>query len=281
MPTSPTPRAVRAPLRAHLRRSFQLLALTAVALPLVALGPAPAGVPTTAAAREAPVEPVPQVVTIVDGLSIRFAVTTEPTVVDVLRALEVERGPLDRIQPDLLAPIDAPTVIQVTRVELVEERIEVALPRQLVRVEDPGLLRGYQRIDRAGRAGKRVETQLVLTVEGEVETRLTIASEVVREPRDRIERVGTRMLPGDTEWDALARCEAGGRWDAVRTIGGRIAYSGGLQFAPRTWDAFRPEGFPAQASEATREQQIEVAERVRARQGWGAWPACSRRLGLR
>ena len=61
----------------------------------------------------------------------------------------------------------------------------------------------------------------------------------------------------------------------------RVSYHGGLQFDARTWSAYRPEGFPALASEATREQQIEVAERVLARQGWGAWPACSRRLGLR
>jgi len=281
MPTSPTPRAVRAPRRAHERRSLKLLALTAVALPLVALVPTPAGMSSAASADELAAEPSRQVVTVVDGLSVQFTVTSEPTVVDVLRALEVERRPLDRIEPDLLTRIDAPTVIQVTRVELVEQRIEVVMPRQLVRVEDPGLLRGYARVDRAGRTGKRVDTQLVLTVEGEEESRLTVASDVVREPRDRIERIGTRMLPGDTVWDALARCEAGGRWDAVRTIGGRVAYSGGLQFAPRTWDAFRPEGFPAGAAEATREQQIEVAERVLARQGWGAWPACSRRLGLR
>ena len=281
MPTSPTPRAVRASRRADLRRLRHLLALTAVALPLIGLVPSPAGMPPTASADEVEVEPVPQVVTVVDGLTVQFAVTAASTVVEALRELEVERRPLDRIEPDLLTSIDGPTVIQVTRVELTERRIEVALPRELVRVEDPGMLRGYARIDRAGRAGKRVDTQLIMTVAGEEESRLTIASEVVREPRERIERVGTRMLPGDTVWDALARCEASGRWDAVRMSGGRVLYSGGLQFAPRTWNAFRPEGFPEQASDATREQQIEVAERVQARQGWGAWPACSRRLGLR
>jgi hypothetical protein len=281
MPSSPTIRAVRAPRRASLRRLLHLLALTAVALPLVALAPAPAGVPGVAVAGEPPVSPTPQVVTVVDGLSVRFAVSTAPTVVDVLRELEVERTPLDRVEPELTARIDGPTVIHVTRVELVEKRIEVPLPRAVVRVEDPNLLRGYIRVDRAGRAGVRVDTQLVMTVAGEEESRLTVASHTLREPRDRIERVGTGMLPGDTVWDALARCEAGGRWDAVRTANGRVLFSGGLQFTPRTWAAFRPDGFPEQASHATREQQIEVAERVRARQGWGAWPSCSRRLGLR
>jgi len=281
MPIPLPKRAVRAPRGAWSRRIRHLLALTAIALPLVALAPAPAGVPGVAVASAESAEPALQLVTVVDGLGVLLGVTAAPTVAEALNALAVERGPLDRVDPELHAPIDGPTVIQISRVELVEDRVEVSLPRELVRVEDPTLLRGLVRIDRAGRTGKRVDTQLVLTVDGEVETRLTIASEVVRQPRDRVERIGTGTLPGETVWDALARCEAGGRWDAVRMIGGRVAYTGGLQFAPRTWDAFRPEGFPGQASEATREQLIEVADRVLARQGWRAWPACARRLGLR
>ena len=35
------------------------------------------------------------------------------------------------------------------------------------------------------------------------------------------------------------------------------------------------------AWQATREQQITVANRVLEDVGWGAWPTCSRRLGLR
>jgi hypothetical protein len=32
---------------------------------------------------------------------------------------------------------------------------------------------------------------------------------------------------------------------------------------------------------ASREQQIEIAEKVLAVSGWGAWPGCSAKLGLR
>jgi resuscitation-promoting factor RpfB len=225
--------------------------------------------------------PTPQVVSVADGMSLHVGVTDAATVAEALVALGVERRPLDRVAPDISAPIDGPTVIRISRVELVERRIEVELPRELVRIEDPAILRGYRRVTQTGRTGLRIETQLVLVVDGEVESRLVVGSEIVREPRSRIERVGTRTGADETVWDALARCEAGGRWDAIRMIDGRVAYSGGLQFAPRTWGAFRPADFPALAHEATREQQIEVAERVLARQGWGAWPACARRLGLR
>lgn len=77
-------------------------------------------------------------------------------------------------------------------------------------------------------------------------------------------------------WDRLAVCEAGGNW--ASTVG---LYEGGLQFHPDTWDAYKPAGYPEAAYQASRDQQILVAERVLAQQGWAAWPACSRKLGLR
>lgn len=79
--------------------------------------------------------------------------------------------------------------------------------------------------------------------------------------------------PADV-WDRLAQCESGGRWD-INTGNG---YYGGLQFSPSTWRAFGGSGMPHQASRA---EQIRVAERTQAAQGWNAWPACSRKLGLR
>jgi Transglycosylase-like domain/LysM domain len=79
---------------------------------------------------------------------------------------------------------------------------------------------------------------------------------------------------GGSVWDRLAQCESGGNW-ATNTGNG---YSGGLQFSPGTWRANGGSGSPHSASRA---EQIRVAERVLASQGWGAWPSCSARLGLR
>jgi hypothetical protein len=75
-------------------------------------------------------------------------------------------------------------------------------------------------------------------------------------------------------WDRLAQCESNGNW-AANT---RNGFSGGLQFTPSTWRAYGGQG---DAHTATRAQQITVAERVLADQGWAAWPACSAKLGLR
>jgi hypothetical protein len=81
----------------------------------------------------------------------------------------------------------------------------------------------------------------------------------------------------DSAWDKLAQCESGGRWN-INTGNG---YHGGLQFSPRTWSGFGGKEFAAVAHQATREEQIVVAERVLAKQGWNAWPACSRKTGVR
>ncbi|WP_424347154.1 transglycosylase family protein [Kocuria sp. CH-021] len=89
--------------------------------------------------------------------------------------------------------------------------------------------------------------------------------------------VGAMALPANaapaSTWDALAQCESGGAWDTATGNG----FSGGLQFTPSTWAAFGGQGAPQDAS---REQQIAVAENVLDGQGWGAWPACSAKLGL-
>lgn len=78
---------------------------------------------------------------------------------------------------------------------------------------------------------------------------------------------------GTGTWDALAKCESGGNW-SVNTGNG---YKGGLQFSSSTWKAYGGSGSAHNASKA---EQIRVAEKVKSGQGWGAWPACSAKLGL-
>ena len=75
-------------------------------------------------------------------------------------------------------------------------------------------------------------------------------------------------------WDRLAQCESGGNW-SINTGNG---YYGGLQFLPSTWRANGGSGMPHQASKA---EQIRVAENLRAKSGFAPWPACSKKLGLR
>ena len=82
-----------------------------------------------------------------------------------------------------------------------------------------------------------------------------------------------------SRWDQLAQCETGGNW-AANTGNG---FGGGLQFMHQrsysTWLSFGGSEYAANPWEASREQQIVVAEKVLASSGWRAWPGCSRKFG--
>jgi LysM repeat protein len=75
-------------------------------------------------------------------------------------------------------------------------------------------------------------------------------------------------------WDRLAQCESGGNWH-INTGNG---FYGGLQFTLGSWHGVGGVGLP---SDASREEQIARAQMLQARQGWGAWPACTAKLGIR
>jgi hypothetical protein len=82
--------------------------------------------------------------------------------------------------------------------------------------------------------------------------------------------------PGDTVWDRLAQCEASGNW-AANTGNG---YYGGLQFSHSTWLGYGGGTYADYPHQATREEQIATAERLRAARGYQPWPACRIKLGL-
>ena len=81
---------------------------------------------------------------------------------------------------------------------------------------------------------------------------------------------------GSSVWDDLAECESGGNW-AINTGNG---YYGGLQFSHPTWHGYGGGEFAEYPHQATREEQIIVAERLRAARGYAPWPACRAKLGL-
>src|SRR5262245_55386627 len=84
--------------------------------------------------------------------------------------------------------------------------------------------------------------------------------------------VAPAFASADPNWDAIAACESGGNWGASTGNG----YYGGLQFKQSTWEANGGSGNPANAS---REEQIRVANNVMQSQGIGAWPVCGKKGG--
>ncbi|MFD0402805.1 transglycosylase family protein [Kitasatospora sp. NPDC127121] len=87
---------------------------------------------------------------------------------------------------------------------------------------------------------------------------------------------GTASAASVATWDKVAQCESTGNW-SINTGNG---FYGGLQFTSSTWAAFGGTAYAPQANQATKDQQIAVAEKVLASQGPGAWPVCSVQAGL-
>jgi LysM repeat protein len=76
------------------------------------------------------------------------------------------------------------------------------------------------------------------------------------------------------DWTGVAQCESGGDWSTNTGNG----YFGGLQFSRATWAGFGGTAFAPSADQATPAQQVEIAEKVLAGQGIGAWPTCGSQL---
>jgi resuscitation-promoting factor RpfA len=110
---------------------------------------------------------------------------------------------------------------------------------------------------------------------GRTLARTAVAGAVVGAPM--LVAAPSAIAAPDSTWDKLAQCESGGRWN-INTGNG---FYGGLQFTPSTWRGFGGKEYASSAHQASRAEQIVVAERVLAKQGWNAWPACSRKLGIR
>ncbi|MDG9719412.1 resuscitation-promoting factor [Streptomyces sp. DH24] len=174
-------------------------------------------------------------------------------------------------------PRDGQTVT-VLRIRAGKEVREEAIPFPVRRVADPSLFRGTEVVERAGRPGVLRGTYAVRTVNGVRQKPRRTGSEVLREPRARLVKVGTKPQPrsaggaDDLNWRGLAQCESGGRADAVDPSG---TYGGLYQFDRRTWQALGGTGRPQDAPAA---EQTYRAKLLYQRQGTSPWPHCGSRL---
>ncbi|HEX2214594.1 MAG TPA: transglycosylase family protein [Mycobacterium sp.] len=200
--------------------------------------------------------------------------------------LEAAGAPL--AQRDTVVPAASSPVVDGMQIEVTRERIEkvtqrVPLPPVLKRIEDPTLNQSRQVVENPGVPGTQDVVFAVAKRNGAETGRLPVANVVVTPAVEGVLRVGTKPgtevppVSNSAVWDALARCEAGGNW-AINTGNG---FYGGVQFDQNTWERNGGLRYAARADLATREEQIAIAEVTRARQGWGAWPTCSGRIGAR
>jgi len=238
----------------------------------------------------------PKTVTLVADGATRDVTTTAGTAGDLLAEQGLTLSPTDRMSLYPTTPLMDRMVLQVWRVQVTEVTEQQSIDYQTVETEDPEATEGTREVTTEGVEGSQTVTFTVTTTDGVETSRVQTGVTVDQAPVDEQVSVGTAPRPapaapapssggGNTgasapastsglNWDALARCEAGGNW-SINTGNG---YYGGLQYNIGTWNAYGGGEFASRPDLATREQQIAVGERTYAARGASPWPSCGSRL---
>lgn len=212
----------------------------------------------------------------------------------VLEDLDITLADFDRVH--VVPGEDAPVVL-IQRVEVEERTSTSEVEFRTVTEQSSALYTGESRVSVEGVPGERTRVHRVVLVDGEEESRRLLSDRVTTRPVDKVVQEGTRQRPAPRPaasssggssgggggggsapagvWGALAQCESGGNPRAVSPNG---LYYGLYQFSLPTWRSVGGSGLPTQASAS---EQTQRAKALQARSGWGQWPACSAKLGLR
>ena len=212
------------------------------------------------------------------------------TVGDIFKLRGTPLGKDDRVVPSAETPLTEGMHVDVFRVTTKDDikEQEIAAPEKIV--QDPRAPEGETTVVEPGAAGRERVTFKIRQENGQEVARDITHREELQAPKERVIRVGTKAaaapaapagaaapsVSNGSVWDQLVQCEATGNW-AINTGNG---FYGGLQFTQQTWEGFGGTQYAPRADLASREQQIAVAEKVQAAQGWGAWPACTSKMGL-
>ena len=224
---------------------------------------------------------------IVDAGKKRTITTTGQTLADALAAAKIKVDDDDKLSASANTRLVDGAKFTFTDVEISSKTKKVKVDFDTVRKESSKLKKGVTKIDTPGERGVRAVTCKIVRENDKIVKRAKIKSKLISKPVTEVILVGTKKTTSSTKkssggsttpsgsvWDKLAKCESGGNW-SINTGNG---YYGGLQFSLSTWRAYGGSGMPNKAS---REQQIAIAKKLQADAGWGAWPACSAKLGLR
>lgn len=225
----------------------------------------------------------PKIVKINDGGKITYTNIAAKTVKDVIEERGIDVDEDDRVFPSMDTLIVNGMSIKVDQVSTTFYDATEEFEAEPTFVDDPELEEGNEEVRVEAVKGQRNVTRKLVMKDGAKESDEIVKEKVINEPVAATIARGTKKpaaapaVADGSVWDSLAQCESTGNW-AINTGNG---FSGGLQFTPSTWAGFGGTAYAPEAWQATREQQIAVAEKVQAAQGWGAWPACTSKLGLR
>lgn len=223
-------------------------------------------------------------VTVYDGGNKPREVTTHAvTAGDLVDELRLDLGPQDRVESGKKTNLKDGAEVYISRTGVSMVKQKEAIEPEVRTIEDSEMEQGKEVVEKPGKAGEQLVSYRVTKENGEEIDRKEVGSKVLKPAKEKVVRVGTKEPPqpqisGGAVWDRLAQCESGGDWSTDTGNG----YYGGLQFDKSTWDAYGGNQYAAYPDEASREQQIATASKVRDARGgsYSAWPACSSELGL-
>ncbi len=203
--------------------------------------------------------------------------TTALTVDELMKTQNLSLGPEDKLETAVDLRITNGAEVHISRTGVSVINATEAVEPAVEEVPDDTMMKGSKEVLEPGEPGEQIVTYRVTIKNGQEINREKLGAKVTKEPKVRKMKVGTKLPPDGEVWDRLAQCEATGNW-AINTGNG---YYGGLQFNKGTWDSNGGGQYAEYPHQATREQQIAVATKLRdARGGYSAWPHCQQKLGL-
>jgi predicted ribosomally synthesized peptide with SipW-like signal peptide len=218
-----------------------------------------------------------EIVLVNDGQE-RVVTTTAATAGDLLAEQGIALSETDRTSLFLNQGLLNRMRLQVFRVQVSEIAETTPIAHERVETQDPNVLEGEKTVTQPGVAGEQVTNIRVTVVDGVETAREVLSTSVTREAVPELVTVGTKPRPTNTpaadglNWAALAKCESGGRVDAVSSNG---LYHGLYQFSVSTWRSVGGSGLP---SDASADEQTYRAQLLYNTSGRSSWPHCGKYL---
>jgi len=201
--------------------------------------------------------------------------TTAATVAELLTEKGLSVDSDDKLSPSTGALLEEGQRITLDRVDVTTKVKTEVVKFDTVEKKDSSLWKGESRVLTAGKNGKAKRTYAITKVNGKVTDKDVIDEEILTKPVDQVSKVGTKTsangvginLARASMWDRIARCESGNNW-SINTGNG---YYGGLQFNRASWNANGGRDFASLPHQASRAEQITVANRYYAKAGTRPW----------
>lgn len=254
----------------------KIITVIALSLALLAGGTTPVASAATPVAASPTVKPVVTTVYLkVGAKKVQRVKTTATTVGQLLQSRKVTLDADDVVKPALDTVLTKDMKVRVVRVSVTTKTVTKRIPYETVVTKTDKLSIGSKKVVTKGVKGTEQTVWTITSYNGKVKRKVLVSTTVVTPSVTQTILVGTNPyshghklnLARAKMWDRIAKCESGGRWH-INTGNG---YYGGLQFNLASWRSNGGRDFAAYPHQASRAEQITVANRYYAKAGTRPW----------